>query len=124
MKLTVLIIDDDPIFTAFLCTLLKNDFECCTANEGHAAITVAMNSVPAIILLDIVMPGMTGHEVATALSYLPETKNTPIIFITGEPLDVTRSMPANVVACIQKTLKAEEIRQKLLDNVPPAPESK
>ena len=117
MKRTVLIIDDDPIFTAFLCTLLKEEYEIFTSNDSYSSITVAMNNAPDIILLDIIMPGMSGHEVASALSYLPETKDTPIIFITGEPIVYTEDMPDNVRATIQKGLKKEEILQKVRESI-------
>ncbi|MCL1844596.1 MAG: response regulator, partial [Defluviitaleaceae bacterium] len=116
MKRTVLIVDDDPIFTAFISTLLKEDYEVFTAIDGYSSITTAMNNAPDIILLDVVMPGMTGHEVASALSYLPETMDTPIIFITGQPIDDTRNMPVNVCDCILKSLKGEEIRQIVAKN--------
>ena len=79
----ILIVDDDIGFIRFLVEHLKDEYTIFAAKNGHIAINMAMNNRPDLILMDVNMPDMTGHEVLMALQFMPETKDIPIIFISG-----------------------------------------
>lgn len=81
----VLIIDDEKDFCYFVKRNLETsgEFEVFTANEGSQGIELIRLKHPDIILLDIVMPGMTGPDIAAYLLNDPETKDTPFIFLTA-----------------------------------------
>ena len=62
------------------------------ATNGESALQRAAQALPDIVLLDAVMPGMDGFEVARRLKAHPETAHIPIIFMTG--LSSRPSVPA------------------------------
>jgi len=83
-KKKILLVDDEKETLAFLsATLKRNDFEVITASEGVQALELAKQTKPQVIILDIIMPGIDGAEIAVNLDDDPETRYIPIIFLTG-----------------------------------------
>lgn len=84
-KKKILLIDDEDDFCFFVKGNLERtgEFEVRYATCGSDGIGMARRERPDLILLDIVMPGMTGQEVAEVLLTTPETKDVPIIFLTA-----------------------------------------
>ena len=82
-KPTVLVVDDAPDSLVLMSALLKAQYKVKVANSGEKALKIALSGRPPdLILLDIVMPGMTGYEVCARLTADPATCNIPIIFLT------------------------------------------
>jgi CheY-like chemotaxis protein len=80
----VLIADDDETQRTLYADVLRiNGFEVVEAGDGNEAVDRALEIVPAVVLLDLVMPGMNGIEVATILTNDPATKHVPIVAISG-----------------------------------------
>ncbi|MBW2589702.1 MAG: response regulator [Deltaproteobacteria bacterium] len=81
----ILIIDDEEDFLFFVKGNLENtgEFHVLEATSGKEGIEIAMEEKPDLIFLDISMPEMSGEEVAKRLSKIPETKETPVIFLTA-----------------------------------------
>lgn len=80
----VLVIDDSPTICAVLEKMLGRDgYEVITATDGSRAIETARHRLPALIFLDVVMPGMNGFSVLRRLRHDPLTANVPIIMISG-----------------------------------------
>jgi CheY-like chemotaxis protein len=80
----VLIVDDVPDNLAVLHDALDEaGYTVLVATDGHSALQRAAQADPDIVLLDAVMPGMDGFEVARRLKAGPETAHIPIIFMTG-----------------------------------------
>lgn len=84
-KYRVLIIDDEEDFCYFVKNNLEDtgEFDVLTANNGEQGIAVAKEVSPDLILLDIIMPGVSGTEVAEVLLKDPQTRQIPIIFLTA-----------------------------------------
>ena len=81
---TVLVVDDTPDNLMLMTDLLKDRYRVKAANSGEAALRVLQsNPLPDLILLDIMMPGLSGHEVARQLQQDPRTRQIPIIFLTA-----------------------------------------
>ncbi|MCP2020848.1 HD-GYP domain-containing protein [Pseudomonas laurylsulfatiphila] len=81
---TVLVVDDTPDNLMLMTDLLKDRFRVKAANSGEAALRVLQsNPLPDLILLDIMMPGLSGHDVARHLQKDPRTRQIPIIFLTA-----------------------------------------
>lgn len=81
----ILVVDDESL-NRFLLThmLQENGFkDCHEAETGEQALEMAEELVPDIVLLDVVMPGMSGHDVAPKLKKLQRDTYLPIIFITA-----------------------------------------
>ncbi|MCF8241670.1 MAG: response regulator [Melioribacteraceae bacterium] len=80
----ILVIDDQPDNVFILQDRLeKEGFEVLTAYDGEAGIKKAIELSPDLILLDIMMPGISGLEVCLDLTNRMETKNIPIILVTA-----------------------------------------
>jgi CheY-like chemotaxis protein len=84
-KKTILIIDDEEDFCYFVKLNLEQtgNFEVLTANNGADGINMVKRYQPDLILLDIIMPNMTGTQVAESLRNDKTTKDIPIIFVTA-----------------------------------------
>jgi len=84
MEKKILIVDDDITHLKLLeKILLSAGFSVAIAMDGKEAIVIAREWNPALILLDIMMPGMDGGETAEALEKNPRTKDIPILFLTS-----------------------------------------
>lgn len=82
----VLVVDDSPTICAVLGKILGRDgYQVVKATDGSSAIEMARRLQPALIFLDVVMPGMNGFSVLRKLRHDPLTSNVPIIMISGNP---------------------------------------
>ncbi len=80
----ILVVDDVMPNVLLLKVMLSNEkFNVITASNGEQAIEQVRNEKPDVILLDVMMPGMTGYEVAEILQKDPDTADIPIIFLTA-----------------------------------------
>lgn len=80
----ILVVDDVMPNVLLLKVMLSNEkFNIITASDGEKAIEQARNEKPDLILLDVMMPGLTGYEVAQILRNDPNTAEIPIIFLTA-----------------------------------------
>ena len=79
----ILIVDDEPLNLAALQQLLCHDYKLVFANGGRDAITAALKHLPALILLDINMPGIDGYSVCRTLKADQRTEAIPVIFVTS-----------------------------------------
>ena len=83
-KPTVLVVDDTPDNLSLMSGLLKDHYKVKVANNGEKAIKIAQAAEqPDLILLDIMMPGLSGYEVCEILKKDPATRDIPIIFLTA-----------------------------------------
>ncbi|MGF6092295.1 HD-GYP domain-containing protein [Pseudomonas sp. 18173] len=81
---TVLVVDDTPDNLMLMTDLLKDRYRVKAANSGEKALRVLQGDpLPDLILLDIMMPGLSGHQVAQQLQGAPRTRDIPIIFLTA-----------------------------------------
>lgn len=82
-KPRILIIDDTPIMLRLLNTILRDDYDMMFAKSGGKGIESAKKDTPDMILLDIMMPDMSGFDVLTALKSDETTESIPIILMTA-----------------------------------------
>ena len=83
IKHTLLLVDDEPINLQVLRHTLQSDYRLLFAKDGETALEIIKNETPDLILLDIMMPNISGHDVCRKLKADPLTKSIPIIFITA-----------------------------------------
>jgi len=83
VKHTILIVDDEAVNIRALSQVLLPEYAVYMARDGRTAIETAGNVIPDLILLDIIMPDMSGYEVITELKNSDRTREIPVIFITG-----------------------------------------
>lgn len=104
---TVLIIDDSPENLRLISSLIKNRHKTKVANSGKKGLTLAQTRpYPDLILLDIMMPDISGYEVCTILKKNPETQHIPIIFLTArsDAEDEEKGLQAGAVDYITKPI--------------------
>lgn len=110
----ILVVDDDPEILAMLSLRLgKRGYDVKTATDGHRAIEVARKEKPALILLDVMMPGKSGWEVARALKGDPATDQIKIVMVTaiGEQMNELTSPIYGADAHIDKPFEFERLEQ-------------
>jgi putative two-component system response regulator len=84
LRRTILVVDDTPENLKIMSSLLKDRYRVRIANGGERALAVAADHPrPDLILLDIMMPEMDGHEVCRRLKADPGTRDIPVIFLTA-----------------------------------------
>ncbi|MBW2154946.1 MAG: diguanylate cyclase [Deltaproteobacteria bacterium] len=83
-KNTLLIVDDDPLNVKLMAKKLsQHQYNILMAYDGETAIAKARAESPDLVLLDIMMPGLSGYEVTEILKKDPNTKDIPIILVTA-----------------------------------------
>ncbi len=80
---TLLLVDDEPVNLRVLRQLLSPHYNLIFAKNGDEAIRLATQQKPSLILLDVMMPGLTGFETCKILKAQAETKSIPVIFVTA-----------------------------------------
>ena len=83
-KATILVVDDSPDTRNLIVTLLENDYKVTATNNGKEALELAQsNTPPDLIMLDIMMPDVSGYDVCRQLKEDSRTCNIPVIFISA-----------------------------------------
>lgn len=119
--ITILIADDDPEILGMLSLRLgKRGYRVLTSSDGAAALEDTVNGQPALVILDVMMPRMTGWEVARALRQTESTKDVKIVMLTaiGDKINEMTSPLYGVDAYFDKPFEFAEIEAtiaRLLD---------
>lgn len=101
---TVFVVDNEPINLALLSANLEKRYNVLSYSRGAAALEAGRREPPDLMLLDVVMPEMNGYEVLRAWKQCEETKDVPVIFVTGRGAveEQTRGLIAGAVDYITK----------------------
>lgn len=108
----VLIVDDVPANLSVLRDALEPEgYNILGASHGKAALRIAAGALPDLILLDVLMPGMDGHEVCRQLRRNEATRHIPVIFITvrDDKESILEGFRAGGVDYITKPYEKEEV---------------
>lgn len=82
---TVLVVDDDPIIVSLLQVNFEIEgYDVLTATGGEAGLALARAGSPDVIVLDVMMPGIDGLEVARRLRDDPATKSIPVVMLSAK----------------------------------------
>ena len=109
----ILVVDDEEDMLLMLeKRLTAEGYSVITTTNGTNAIALAKSQHPDIIILDVLMPGMDGGEVAAKLKEHPLTRNIPVIFLTAlltktEEYQENRTIGSNIT--FAKPLDTEEL---------------
>lgn len=112
----VLIVDDVPDNLSVLHDALdESGYTVLVATSGEAALQRAAQALPDIVLLDAMMPGVDGFEVAKRLKAAAETAHIPIIFMTGltETEHLVAALEAGGVDYVTKPIKPKEVLARM-----------
>ncbi|PKH14610.1 diguanylate cyclase response regulator [Pseudomonas sp. 43NM1] len=111
----LLIVDDQPTNIRVLHELFREDCDVFMATSGEQAIGVCQLQLPDLILLDVVMEGIDGHEVCRRLKADPATQGIPIIFITAQQQesDEVSGLELGAVDFISKPINPTIVRARV-----------
>lgn len=113
----ILIADDNPqnleLLEAYMVDL--PNVQVLTATDGEKTLDVIRAEHPDLVLLDVMMPKMSGFEVCKIIKADPETKDIPIVMVTAlnEPMDIERGLECGTDDYLTKPI----VRQDLIDRV-------
>ncbi len=96
-------------------TLQFAGFEVILASNGAEAVELAPTVNPDLILMDVRMPRMTGYEACAVLKNLPETKDTPVIFLSakGQESEIQEGLGVGAVEYILKPFAPDELTKEV-----------
>ncbi len=112
----VLIVDDSPTEVHVLKTVLeKNGFQVLTADSGEEGLTIARDSKPDAIIMDVVMPGMSGFQATRQLSKDAETASIPVVIVTTKDQETDKiwGMRQGAVDYLVKPVTEQQIVEKI-----------
>jgi CheY-like chemotaxis protein len=119
---SILVVDDDPEIVTMLSTRLgKRGFKITTAEDGKKAIELAKRDKPDLVLLDVMMPGKSGWEVARALKQDPVTQHVKIVMVTaiGEKTNEITAPIYGADAHIDKPFEFEQLERVITELLKP-----
>ena len=116
-RLRILVIDDDADLTASVAAVLTaNGYDVLTALSGEQGLELAFTGHPHLILLDVTMPGMDGHQVCRELQF-GYTKDIPVVFLTART-ELTHMMEASrsgASAYVTKPFRPDHLLRTISD---------
>jgi two-component system, OmpR family, alkaline phosphatase synthesis response regulator PhoP len=116
MAHSILVVDDDPEIVTLLSTRLsRRGYKISTASDGTRAIELVKKEMPDLVLLDVMMPGKSGWEVARALKQDPATQNVKIMMVTaiGEKTNEITAPIYGADAHIDKPFEFEKLEKMI-----------
>jgi diguanylate cyclase (GGDEF)-like protein/PAS domain S-box-containing protein len=114
-KPVLLVVDDQPANIEILYALFRSDHEVCMATSGQDALLFCQSRKPDLILLDIVMPDLSGYQICEQLKADARMRDVPIIFVTGQtdPMEEARGLDAGGADFIVKPFHATVVRARV-----------
>ncbi len=111
----ILIIEDNADTRRFLEAMLSKDFEVISAENGVIGIDHARNKAPHLILLDIMMPILSGYDTCSLLKKDERTKRIPIIFLSAKNSvsDITQGLTQGADDYIPKPFDYKELMARI-----------
>jgi len=113
---TILVVDDTPDFLHYLSHLFKEEYSVRISHAGEKALSICQSdNPPDLVLLDIMMPGMDGFEVARRMREHPMSENIPVIFVTsmaGEDARL-RGLELGAVDFVTKPIDPEVLKLRV-----------
>ena len=112
----VLIADDDEdILQLIAFRLERAGYDIVQARNGKQALRLALDLLPALAVLDVMMPGLDGYEVTRELRRNPATSATPVILLTAraQATDVAGGMAAGADDFVKKPFDARDLMERV-----------
>jgi CheY-like chemotaxis protein len=112
---TILHVEDDPVISAFVERVLARQpgASLLSASTGAAALRLAREQSPDLVLLDLRLPDIPGEQVFHRLRQDPDTRDIPIVITTGGgfPGEVERLLAGGAAGCLEKPIDLQELRE-------------
>ena len=115
-KTKILVVDDDPnIVRTLRDRLERHGYEVLTASNGREGLEMALQDKPDVVLLDIIMPIMDGHEMLEALRRQPFGEEPSVIMFTArsQKQDISRANAAGIDDYVVKPFDLGELLERI-----------
>ena len=112
----ILVVDDSAMDRYYLTELLeKAGYTVITAESGEDCLAKVEADMPDLVLMDVIMPGMTGFQATRALSKKPETSHIPVIVCTGKQQATDRlwALRQGAKESVIKPVQADDLMAKI-----------
>ena len=112
----ILVVDDDFHITDQLEALLNvNGYTPVVAADGETALKLAAKEVPALILLDLMLPRMDGYAVLEVLRSIPATQKVPVLIMSSKDVvsDVEKAYNKGATDYLHKPIKTDRLLMKM-----------
>ena len=111
----LLVVDDQPVNIQALHRVFAGDCQVLMATDGALALQLCRDRQPDLVLLDVQMPGMDGHELCAELKADPLLRSIAVIFVTSQdrPEDETRALDAGAADFITKPFNPTVVRARV-----------
>jgi CheY-like chemotaxis protein len=119
----ILVIDDDKDIRVVISEILdQSGYEVFTAGSGQQGLDLAVQMIPNLIILDIMMPGMDGWSVLTKLQNKPALADVPVIILSGAS-GLEMAMSLGAAAVLAKPIDANQLTAEIAAQLAPLPPS-
>jgi CheY-like chemotaxis protein len=113
----VLVVDDNPVMVEIVKMALESDYDVVSANDGLEGINLAKTEKPDVIIMDVMMPNVSGIELLRMLVSDDETKDIPVIVFTASHFDPSTEMlfkvENNVKSFLRKPTTVDVLREQV-----------
>ena len=112
--MTILIVEDDPVLREFLCTALADEFEVAAAVTGEEAVELARRLHPDVVVLDVMLPGLSGLDVVREIRADQELRDLPVLVMTAfSDIDPSEAEAAGADRFLSKPFDLLELTETL-----------
>jgi DNA-binding response OmpR family regulator len=107
--------DDEDILSLVALRLRRAGYDVVQAHDGGEALELARSRRPAVAILDVMMPRLTGHEVLAAIRADAELRELKVVLLSArvQEADVERGMEAGADAYLAKPFRAEDLLEQV-----------
>jgi len=113
----ILVVDDNPVMVEIVKMALESDYDVVSANDGLEGINLAKTEKPDVIIMDVMMPNVSGIELLRMLVSDDETKDIPVIVFTASHFDPSTEMlfkvEKNVKSFLRKPTTVDVLREQV-----------
>jgi putative two-component system response regulator len=121
MKEIIMVVDDVNINRMILSEILSDTYQIVEASDGVEALEMLKSgsALPAVVLLDIVMPNMDGHDVLRHMKANPDLEHIPVLFITAsdDPESETKALQEGAMDYIAKPFNPSVVKARVDNHV-------
>lgn len=116
MALKLLFVDDEVFNHEFIrVALLQDGYDIACVSSGQAALDWLYQQLPDLLVVDMVMPGLSGLDLCRLLRHNPETASLPILVLSGmdNSAEVAQAFAAGADAFLSKPIQVDQLRWKI-----------
>jgi len=111
----LLLVDDEPANLHVLKQTLQNEYHLLFAKDGRVALEIGNQQKPDLILLDVMLPELSGYDVCLALKQSPQTSRIPVIFVSSmsDSIDEAHGFEVGAVDYITKPVSPAIVKARI-----------